>query len=67
MQMRSEPWKQSGGDTGPPGAFIQSREVTNKVPGGSQVLGSGWKQEARGKATFLVGTKEAETTSTGCG
>ena len=42
-------------------------ELTNKVPGESLVLEPGWKQGARGRATFLVGTKEAETITMGCG
>lgn len=65
VQMRSEQWKQSGGDTGPSGAFIQSREVTNKVPGEIQVLGSGWKQEARGRRPSWWGQRRLRPSARG--
>lgn len=45
----------------------EKSDLTNKVPGESQVLGPGVDTGGQGKATLLVGTKEAETTPTGCG
>lgn len=70
MQMRSEQWKQRGGDTvGQLGLLFRAErsDLTSKVPSESQVLGPGVEAGGQGKMTFLVGTKEAEAVTMGCG